>query len=67
MLLTGLLLMALGILGAVLAWNYGALLVFRLLTGVGAAIMGPNTLATIADAFPPTGRGKAMGWLTSTT
>ena len=67
MLLTGLLLMALRILGAVLAWNYGALLVFRLLTGVGAAIMGPNTLAAIADAFPPTGRGKAMGWLTSTT
>jgi hypothetical protein len=29
--------------------------------------MGPNTLAAIADAFPLTGRGKAMGWLTSTT
>jgi predicted MFS family arabinose efflux permease len=65
MLLTGLLLMAVGILGAVLAWNYGALLVCRLLTGVGAAIVGPNNLAAIADVFPPTGRGKAIGWLTS--
>jgi len=35
MLLTGLMLMALGILGALLAWNYTTLLVCRLLTGVG--------------------------------
>jgi predicted MFS family arabinose efflux permease len=67
MLLTGLLLMAVGILGAGLAWNYGALLVCRLLTGLGAAIVGPNNLAAIADVFPPTGRGKAIGWLTSAT
>src|SRR5215813_14929912 len=65
MLLTGLLLLAVGMLGAVLAWTYGALLVCRLLTGVGAAIVGPNTPAAIADVVPPTGRGKAIGWLTS--
>jgi predicted MFS family arabinose efflux permease len=67
MLLTGLLLTALGILGSVLAWDYGALLVFRLLTGVGAAMVPPNSFAAIADIFPPTGRGKAMGWLVSAT
>jgi predicted MFS family arabinose efflux permease len=67
MLLTGLILMALGILGAVLAWNYGALLAFRLLTGVGAAMVPPNIIAVIADVFPPTGRGKAIGWLVSAT
>src|ERR671935_58765 len=33
MLLLGLLLMAVGILGSVLAWSYGSLLAFRLLTG----------------------------------
>src|SRR5262245_16981720 len=65
MLLMGLLLLAVGMLGAVLAWNYGALLVCRLLTGVGAAIMGPNILAAIADVVPPIGRGKAIGWFTS--
>src|SRR5262245_32083197 len=37
MLLTGVMLMALGILGSVLAWNYAVLVAFRLLTGVGAA------------------------------
>src|ERR671930_2113823 len=42
MLLMGLLLMALGILGSVLAWDYGTLLVFRLLTGGGAAMVPPN-------------------------
>jgi predicted MFS family arabinose efflux permease len=67
MLLTGLLLMALGILGAVLAWDYGSLLAFRLLTGVGAAMVHPNSIAAIADVFPPTGRGQAIGWLVSAT
>ena len=67
MLLIGLLLMALGILGAVLAWDYGSLLAFRLLTGVGAAMVPPNSIAAIADVFPPTGRGKAIGWLVSAT
>src|SRR5215470_1429124 len=65
MLLTGLLLMAVGLLGSVLAWHYWSLLAFRLLTGVGAALVPPNSVAALADIFPPTGRGKAMGWLLS--
>lgn len=67
MLLTGLMLMALGILGSILAWNYSSLLAFRLLTGVGAAMVPPNSIAAVADVFPPTGRGKAIGWLISAT
>lgn len=67
MLLMGLLLMALGILGSVLAWDYGTLLVFRLLTGGGAAMVPPNCLAAIAEVFPPTARGTAIGWLSSAT
>jgi MFS transporter, DHA1 family, inner membrane transport protein len=62
MLLTGLLLMAGGMLGSVLAWNYGALLACRLLTGVGAALVPPNGIAMIAEVFPPEGRGQAIGW-----
>jgi MFS transporter, DHA1 family, inner membrane transport protein len=65
MLLIGLMLMVVGILGAVLAWNYSALLTFRLCTGVGAALVPPNSIATLGDIFPPTGRAKAMGWVVS--
>jgi predicted MFS family arabinose efflux permease len=65
MLLTGLLLLALGLLGAVLAWNYEALLTLRLLTGVGAALIPPNSVAIVSEVFPPTARGKAIGWLIS--
>jgi predicted MFS family arabinose efflux permease len=39
--LSGLLLMALGMLGSVLAWSYSALLACRRLTGVGAAMIPP--------------------------
>ena len=67
MLLTGLMLMVLGTLSAAFAWNFGALLAFRCLTGVGAAMIPPNCLATIADVFPPAQRGKAMGWVISAT
>ena len=55
--LTGLLVMAAGILGSVVAWNYWALLACRLLTGVGAAMIPPNSMAAIADHFPPAKRG----------
>ena len=67
LLLTGLMLLALGILGAALAWNYGSLLAFRLLTGVGGAMIPPNSFALVFDIFPPEGRGKAIGWLISAT
>ena len=61
--LTGLLVMAFGILGSVLAWNYWALLACRLLTGVGAAMIPPNSMAAIADHFPPTERGRPISIL----
>jgi predicted MFS family arabinose efflux permease len=63
--LTGLLLMAGGILGFILAWNYGALLACRLLTGVGAAMIPPNSMAAIADHFSPAERGRPMSLLIS--
>jgi len=65
LLLTGLLLLMLGTLGAAGAWTYGVLVACRCLTGVGAALIAPNCLATVADLFPPAQRGQAMGWLVS--
>jgi predicted MFS family arabinose efflux permease len=67
MLLTGLMLMALGTLSTAYAWNYRALLACRCLTGVGAAMVPSNCLATVADALPLDRRGMAMGWLSSAT
>jgi predicted MFS family arabinose efflux permease len=67
MLLTGLMLMALGTLSTACAWHYGSLLACRCLTGVGAAMVPPNCLALVADVFPPDRRGTAMGWLSSAT
>jgi len=38
-----------------------ALVVSRVVQGVGAAFMMPGTLSIITDAFPPSERGKAIG------
>ena len=56
--LTGLFVMGGGILGSIVAWNYSALLGCRLLTGIGAAMIPPNSMAIIADHFPPAERGR---------
>ena len=61
--LLGLSLMALGILGSVLAWNYESLFACRLLTGMGGAMAPPNSMAAISDHFPAAQRGRAIGWL----
>lgn len=63
--LTGLALMAIGILGSTLAWDYWGLLVCRLITGVGAAMIPPNSMATVADHFPPSRRGTPISILIS--
>src|SRR4030095_9711088 len=63
MMLTGLMLMGFGTLSSAFAWNYGGLLACRCLTGVGAAMIPPNCIATVADVFPPAQRGKALGWI----
>jgi predicted MFS family arabinose efflux permease len=28
-------------------------------------MVSPNSIATLTEVFPPTGRGKAIGWLLS--
>jgi DHA1 family inner membrane transport protein len=61
--LTGVALAAVGTLGSVIAWNYWALLACRLITGFGGAMIPPNSMATIADHFPPADRGRPIGIL----
>jgi predicted MFS family arabinose efflux permease len=57
--------MAVGTLGSLLAWNYWELLVCRLLAGVGAAMIPPNSVAAIADRFAPAERGRPISVLIS--
>ena len=59
-LLLGLTLVTIGVLGSVLAWNFGSLLAFRVITGVGGAMVPPSILATAADLMSPEHRGKVL-------
>jgi predicted MFS family arabinose efflux permease len=63
--LTGVLLMTTGTLGSLLMWDYWGLLGCRLLTGVGAAMIPPNSMATLADHFAPAERGEPISLLIS--
>jgi len=64
-LLIGVLLMALGVLGSGVAWSYGSLLVTRLITGVGSAMLPMTMMAALADNLPPEKLGKAVGFIHS--
>ncbi len=43
------------------SWSVGSLIAFRALQAVGGAMLSGNTLAMIAELFPPGKRGAAMG------
>jgi predicted MFS family arabinose efflux permease len=59
--LTGVALLTIGTLSSALAWDYWGLLACRLLTGIGGAMIPPNSAATIADHFAPAERGRPFG------
>ncbi len=59
--LTGVVIFAGSSATAGLAPDETALVVSRVVQGVGAALMMPGTLSIITDAFPASERGKAMG------
>src|SRR6059036_768602 len=44
-----------------LSLNGGTLVFFRLVQGVGAALIWANNAAILTDAFPPNERGRAIG------
>ena len=56
--LTGMSLMAIGVIGALLASNYWVLLVCRLVMGAGGGMIPPNAMATIADRFAAAERSQ---------
>ena len=59
--LVGVVVFALSSATAGFAPNETALVISRVVQGVGAALMMPGTLSIITDAFPAHERGKAMG------
>ncbi len=59
--LAGLTLFSIASLVCGLAPNITALIIFRVIQGIGAAIMTPGTLAIIIRAFPPRQHGLAIG------
>ncbi|KJE76148.1 MFS transporter [Ferrimicrobium acidiphilum] len=58
----GFLVFIVGSLLCALAWNEASIIGFRLLQGVGGALVAANSGAVIADTFPPEQRGKAYGY-----
>ena len=66
-LLIGVLLMALGVLGSGVAWSYGSLLVTRLITGIGSAMLPMTMMAALADNLPSEKVGKAVGFVTASS
>ncbi|MFC8681895.1 DHA2 family efflux MFS transporter permease subunit [Microbacterium ureisolvens] len=61
MYLGGLAIFTLASLGCGLSPTLGALIAFRAVQGLGAALMTPQTMAIITRTFPPNQRGAAMG------
>ena len=59
----GILIMVLASVLCALAWSEPALVVFRILQGVGASAMAPTAFAYAAILFPPEKRGVALGVL----
>jgi MFS family permease len=45
-----------------LSWNEASIVVFRLVQGVGGALISANSGAVIADIFPRETRGRAYGF-----
>ncbi len=45
-----------------LSWNECSIIAFRLLQGVGGALVSANSGAVLADVFPPERRGRAYGY-----
>jgi len=47
------------------AWSMPAMIVFRLIQGVGAGAIQPVTMTIVADLYPAHERGKIQGYLAS--
>ncbi|WP_089937256.1 DHA2 family efflux MFS transporter permease subunit [Candidatus Entotheonella palauensis] len=52
----------LGSLGSSLAWDWGSLLLFRVLAGLAGGLIQPLTMAIFYQIFPPSQRGMALAF-----
>lgn len=59
---TGLAMFTTGSLLCALAWSIQSLIVFRLLQGVGGAMIFGTSMAILTSVFPPQERGKVLGY-----
>src|ERR1700744_4602728 len=63
--LAGIAIFLVGSILAGFAWSMPAMIVFRLLQGVGAGAILPVALTIVADLYTTKERGKVQGWLAS--
>jgi EmrB/QacA subfamily drug resistance transporter len=63
--LAGIAIFLIGSILAGFAWSMPAMIVFRLIQGVGAGAIQPVTLTIVADLYPARERGKVQGYLAS--
>src|ERR1700728_3521108 len=61
--LAGIAIFLIGSILAGFAWSMPAMIVFRLIQGVGAGAIQPVTLTIVADLYPARERGKVQGYL----
>jgi len=59
---TGFIIFVIGSALCALSWNESSIILFRILQGLGAALVSANSGAVIADLFPPEKRGRAYGF-----
>ncbi|MDD4238936.1 MAG: MFS transporter [Desulfotomaculaceae bacterium] len=59
---TGLAIFTLGSLLCAVAWSIQSLIMFRLLQGVGGAMIFGTSMAILTSVFPPQERGKVLGY-----
>ncbi|HJP78400.1 MAG TPA: MFS transporter [Pseudonocardiaceae bacterium] len=59
---TGFAVFVLGSVLCALAWNAAAIIGFRVLQGIGAALVAANSGAIISELYPPAERGRAYGF-----
>ncbi len=58
----GFLIFIVGSAACALSWNETSIIGFRILQGLGGALVSSNSGAVIADLFPPSQRGRAYGF-----
>jgi len=62
LLIAGLLALTISAIGCWGSMNFGMLILFYMLTGLGVTMVGPMTTALVGEHFPPEERAGALGW-----